>query len=160
MATRLTLEQIGEVERLHAPPSDWDYEENGERDTKRNAHVRALCEEVRQLRVQYADARTLCEIAQQAERESAAREWDAKQALVGLRDAARALYREAYGPSRAIRDVTALCDRLGDRLDGLSALAGQVRARVLREAADHMPGFDGAETAKTWLRACADEEGA
>jgi len=35
-----------------------------------------------------ADARALCEVTQQAEREAAAREWDAKQALVGLREAA------------------------------------------------------------------------
>lgn len=51
MTKRLTLEQIAEVERLHAPPSRWAYEEAGERDTEISAHVRALCAEAREERL-------------------------------------------------------------------------------------------------------------
>lgn len=54
-----------------------------------------------------------------------------KAALAELREKAHALYREAYGPSRAIQEVSALCDALGESLDASDVeLASRFSRRV------------------------------
>lgn len=63
---------------------------------------------------------------------------EARGMVAALRAKSMALYKEAYGPSRAIREVRGLCDALGDQLDMTASAAREHEERVRAECRAEM----------------------